>query len=442
MTTRRVFVHLGDGSSSGAVGQLWLRSRQRRESASFLYDEDWLRHPGRFALEPGLDLRPGAFHTGPGLPVFGVFSDAAPDRWGRELLRRDEARRAAEAGVTPQALTEADFLLRSDDGTRQGAVRFREGPGAGSGPGSGSGSGSGSASRSGSGFLARFGGSRVPPVGELPRLLDAARRVDSGADEDCAGLRVLLAPGSALGGARPKASVRERDGSLALSKFPRERDEWEVPRWEAVALSLAVRAGVGAAKSRIEEPAGRGVLILRRFDRDSGRRIPFVSALTMLDAADHEQRPYTDIAEAIRRHGADPLKDLEELWRRIVFTVLISNHDDHLRNHGFLRAPGGWRLSPAYDLNPTPADADGRYLTTAIRAGDPRAALGTALETAGYYGLDGRRAREIAGEVAAAVGGWREEAARFGVPRRERERLASAFEHGERREAAAVRATG
>ena len=236
--------------------------------------------------------------------------------------------------------------------------------------------------------------------------------------------------------------MRERDGSLALAKFPRERDEWEVPRWEAVALSLARRAGVAAAESRIEEPAGRGVLILRRFDRDSGRRIPFVSALTMLDAADHEQRPYTDIAEAIRRHGADPLKDLEELWRRIVFTVLISNHDDHLRNHGFLRAPGGWRLSPAYDLNPTPADADGRFLTTAIRAGDPRAALDPALETAGYYGLDGRRAREIAGEVAAAVGGWREQAARFGVSRRERERLASAFEHGERREATAVRATG
>ena len=401
---------------------MWLRSRQRRESASFRYDEDWLRHPGRFALEPALDLQWGAFHTEPEQRIFGVFSDAAPDRWGRRLLQRDETRRAAEAGETPRTLTEADFLLRSDDETRQGAVRFREGPG--------------------SAFLAPGGGSRIPPVGESPRLLAASRRVDSGSDDDYAGLSVLLAPGSALGGARPKASVRERDGSLALAKFPRESDEWEVPRWEAVALSLAVRAGVAAAESRLEKPGGLGVLILHRFDRDSGRRIPFVSAMTMLDAADHEQRTYTDIAEAIRRHGADPLGDLAELWRRIVFTVLISNSDDHLRNHGFLRAPGGWRLSPAYDLNPTPADADGRYLTTAIRAGDPRASLGPALETAGYYGLDGRRAREIAGEVAAAVGGWREEEARFGVSRREQERLASAFEHGERREAAAVRATG
>lgn len=164
--------------------------------------------------------------------------------------------------------------------------------------------------------------------------------------------------------------------------------------------------------------------------------------MTMVGAADHEQRTYAEIAEAIRRHGADPPGNLAELWRRIVFTVLISNSDDHLRNHGFLRAPGGWRLSPAYDLNPTPADAGGRYLTTAIRAGDPRASLDAALEMAGYYGLDRRRAREIAGEVAAAAVGWREEAARFGVSRREQERLASAFEHAESREAAAVRAAG
>lgn len=422
MTTRRVFVHLDDEGFPGAVGQLRLRSRQRRESASFRYDEDWLRHPGRFALEPALDLQAGAFHTGPEQRVFGVFSDAAPDRWGRKLLQRDEARRAAETGETPRALTEADYLLRSDDETRQGAVRFREGPG--------------------SEFLAPPRPSRIPPLVELPQLLAAARRVDSEADDDYAGLSVLLAPGSALGGARPKASVRERDGSLALAKFPREADEWEVPRWEAVALSLARRAGVGAAKSRLEEPAGRGVLILGRFDRVSGRRVPFLSAMTMVGAADPEQRTYAEIAEAIRRHGADPLGDLEELWRRIVFTVLISNSDDHLRNHGFLRAPGGWRLSPAYDLNPTPADAGGRYLSTAIRAGDPRASLDAALETASYYGLDRRRAREVAGEVAAAVGGWREEAARFGVSRREQERLASAFEHAEGREAAAVRMAG
>lgn len=246
MTTRRVFVHLDDGGFPGAVGQLWLRSRQRRESASFRYDEDWLRHPGRFAPEPALALQWGAFHTGPEQRVFGVFSDAAPDRWGRRLLQREETRRAAEAGETPRALTEADFLLRSDDETRQGAVRFRE--------------------ESGSGFPAPPRPSRIPPLVELPRLLAAARRVDAGSDDDYADLSVLLAPGSALGGARPKASVRERDGSLALAKFPREADEWEVPRWEAVALSLAVRAGVRVARFRMVEAGGGAVLVLRRFD--------------------------------------------------------------------------------------------------------------------------------------------------------------------------------
>lgn len=419
---RSVFVHLDCGGFTGAVGQLWLRSRGGREGASFRYSAEWLGHADRFALEPTLPLQLRAFHTEREHRVFGVFSDAAPDRWGRRLLQREEARRAAAAGETPRALTEADFLLRSDDETRQGAVRFREGPGA---P-----------------FLAPPRPSRIPPLGELPRLVVAAGRVDSGADDDYAGLGMLLAAGVAPGGARPKVSVRERDGSLALAKFPRERDEWEVPRWEAVALSLARRAGVRVAGFRLEEAAGRAVVVLRRFDRDGDRRIPFLSAMTMVRAGDGERRAYTDLADAIRRQGADPRGDLAELWRRIVFTVLISNSDDHLRNHGFLRAPGGWRLSPAYDLNPTPADAGGRDLATAIRAGDSRASLDAALETAGYYGLDGRRAREIVGEVASAVDGWREEAARFGIPRREQERLASAFEHAEGREASAVRVAG
>ena len=418
---RRVFVHLDFGGFRGAVGQLWLRTRWRRESASFLYEPDWLAHSGRFAIDPALDLRLAAFHTGPEQEVFGVFSDAAPDRWGRRLLQRAEARRAALAGETPRRLTEADYLLGCDDETRQGAVRFTEGPG---GP-----------------FLAPPGPSRIPPLVELPRLLGAAGRVESGADDDGSDLAVLLAPGSSLGGARPKASVREPDGALAIAKFPRAADEWEVTRWEAVALSLAERAGVRAARFRVERADGRAVLVLRRFDRDSGHRIPFLSATTMLGAVEHDRRAYTEIADAIRRYGAEPAADLEELWRRIVFTVLISNHDDHLRNHGFLRAPGGWRLSPAYDLNPTPAEAGGRFLTTAIVGGDARASLELAFGTAAYYGLQLSRAREVSAEAASVVGGWREEAARFGLSRRERDRLASAFEHGERERAAAARVT-
>ena len=265
--------------------------------------------------------------------------------------------------------------------------------------------------------------------------------MESGDDDGGRDLAVLLAPGSSLGGARPKASVREPDGALAIAKFPRAADEWEVTRWEAVALSLAERAGIRAARFRVERADGRAVLVLRRFDRDSGRRIPFLSAMTMLGAVEHDRRAYTEVAEAVRRYGAEPAADLAELWRRIIFTVLISNHDDHLRNHGFLRAAGGWRLSPAYDLNPTPAEAGGRFLTTAIVGDDARASLELAFGTAAYYGLGPRRAREVAAEAASAAGGWREEAVRFGLSRGEQDRLASAFEHGERERATAARVT-
>ena len=187
---------------------------------------------------------------------------------------------------------------------------------------------------------------------ELPALLTASEHVydEVETDED---LRLLLAPGSSLGGARPKASVRDRDGQLAIAKFPHHSDRISTVLWEAVALRLATEAGIVTAIGRIEKAAGRPVFLLRRFDREGARRRPFLSAMSMLGAADHETRSYLEIADAIQRYGATPTEDLHELWRRIVFSVLISNTDDHLRNHGFLyEGNRGWRLSPAYDLNP------------------------------------------------------------------------------------------
>ena len=408
---RRLFVHLDDGDFRGPVGRLWLRVRRGREGAAFRYEPEWLEHPRRFALDPELELQSEALNPRPQRGLFGAFGDGAPDRWGRNLILRAEIHAAKVSGRSPRFLTEADYLLGVDDHARQGALRFSEEPG---GP-----------------FLASAGTSRVPPLVELPRLLGAAYRLDAGTEDDD-DLALLLAPGSSLGGARPKASVRDRDGRLAMAKFPREQDPWNVPAWEAVALSLARRAGIAAADSRIEKVAGRDVLLVRRFDRESRRRIPFLSSMTMLGAADHEQRSYEEIAEAIRRYGAAPPEDLNGLWRRIVFTVLISNRDDHLRNHGFLRPEdGGWRLSPAYDLNPTPAPAGGRILTTAITGSDTRASLELAFETCRYYGVALQRAREIAAEVAAVVRCWRDEAARFGLRRREQDLMASAFEHAE-----------
>lgn len=296
-----------------------------------------------------------------------------------------------------------------NDEARQGALRFAREPG---GP-----------------FLAAADTVPIPPLVELPRLLSAADHVvgDSESDED---LRLLLTPGSSLGGARPKASVRDRDGHLAIAKFPHKDDDYNIVLWEAVALSLAEKAGIPVAPWRIETIAGRATLLMRRFDRDGQIRIPFLSAMSMLGANDNETRSYLEFVDVLRQHGAAPKKDMHMLWRRIVFSVLISNTDDHLRNHGFLYAgPDGWRLAPAYDVNPVPTDIQPRVLTTAIDLDDGTASLDLALQVAEYFELTAADAQEIAGEVGQAVADWRNTAAAVGLSPAEINRMASAFEH-------------
>ena len=406
---REIFVHVDLRGASVLVGRLWWRVRKGRESASFEYDADWLRHPERFALEPALTLTSGPFHTPPEKALFGAIGDSAPDRWGRLLMRRAERRRATREGKTPRTLFEADILLRVDDEARQGALRFSMQPG---GP-----------------FLAEPGGTRIPPLVELPRLLSAVEKVVN-EEEDEDNLRLLIGPGSSLGGARPKASVRDASGRLAIAKFSHHREDWNVVLWEGVALTLASKAAINIPEWGIDDIAGRSVLMVRRFDRETGQRIPFLSAMSMLGVDSGDVRSYLDIAEALRRHGAAAKEDLRRLWRRIVFNVLISNTDDHLRNHGFLyRDNRGWRLSPAYDLNPTPTDVRPRILSTSISPDDPTASLDLASETAEYYGLNPKQARRISAEVAAAVVDWRAEADHLGLSRRETERMASAFQH-------------
>jgi serine/threonine-protein kinase HipA len=392
------------------VGRLWARMRGGRESATFEYDQSWLAHPDRFSLEPALKLGPGPFHTESGKPLFGAIGDSAPDRWGRVLMRRAERRRAEREGQRPRTLSEIDYLLRVDDEARQGALRFAE--------------------REGGPFLAAEGPTKIPPLLELPRLLSAAERVlsDTDSDDD---MRLLLAPGSSLGGARPKASVRDRGGQLAIAKFPNKGDELNAVLWEAVALTLAAKARVAVPAWRIEIVADEPVLLLRRFDRERGGvRRPFLSAMSMLDAKDNEPRSYLEFVDALRQHGAAPKEDMHELWRRIVFSILISNTDDHLRNHGFLWAgPAGWRLSPAYDLNPVPTDIKPRVLTTAIDLDDGTASLDLALSVAPYFELVPREARRIVAQVGRAVATWRREAVKVGLTASEVDRAASAFEH-------------
>ncbi|MGH7532391.1 MAG: type II toxin-antitoxin system HipA family toxin, partial [Gemmatimonadales bacterium] len=378
--------------------------------ASFAYDAEWLARPDRFALEPALSLGADTFYPPDDRALFGAFGDSAPDRWGRTLLQRAERRRASREHGRPRALHELDYLLGVHDETRQGALRFTPpagGPWLAEGPGA------------------------VPPLVELPRLLAASDQIEGEGELDDA-LALLLAPGSSLGGARPKASVRDRDSGLAIAKFPKAGDQWPVVQWEMVALELARTAGVRVADARLAAVAGRRVLVVRRFDRHGAARIPFLSAMTLLGARDNDPVPhsYPELAEALRRHGARPTADVRELWRRMVFNILIANTDDHLRNHGVLYAgTDGWILAPAYDLNPTPADIRARGHSTALTLdGDTTGDVDVAFGELEWFSLTLTEARAIANEVRGSVAGWREVARRVGVTKAECDRMASAFE--------------
>lgn len=407
MTDRTLFVHVDLESVPHLVGRLWARSRKGKESASLEYDAAWLANPARFALEPALTLGTGPHPSTAGRSIFGAVGDTAPDRWGRVLIQREERRKAREEKRVPRTLFEVDYLIGVSDIARQGALRFTE--------------------QEGGPFLAT--GVQIPPLIQLPALLNAAVRLSEDQGGTDADLRLLLGPGSSLGGARPKTSVVDRDGQLAIAKFPQHGDVLPVTSWEAVALKLAKQAGIAVPDWRLEKIAGRDVLILRRFDRRRQIRIPFLSAMSLLDADDNDAHSYMEIADALRQHGAKADEDCAQLWRRIVFSIMISNIDDHLRNHGFLHETAGWRLSPAYDMNPVPIDIKPHILTTAIDEVDGTASLDLAYEVAGHFGVNPAAARKIVSEVGAAVGHWREIATAIGLGTAEIDRMASAFGH-------------
>lgn len=406
-----IFVYIALEEDTFLVGRLWARFHHGRESATFEYDESWLSHPQRFSLEPALHLGPGPQHTAAGQSIFGALGDSAPDRWGRTLMRYAERRRANNENRRPRTLGEADYLLMVDDEVRQGALRF--------------------STQDGGPFLAESRGIRIPPLIELPRLLTAAEHVESETDTD-EELTLLLAPGSSLGGARPKAGVRDRDGSLAVAKFPQRNDELDIELWEAVALTLASHAGITVPEWRLERVLAKHVLLMRRFDRIGGHRIPFLSAMSMLGARDHEAHSYLEIADSLRQYGSRPDTDSRELWRRIVFNVLISNTDDHLRNHGFLYEGGaGWRLAPAYDLNPAPVEVKPRILCTAITFDSADASLELAFAVAEEFGLELAAAKQIARDVGKAVANWNQIARQMGIAENAISKMESAFEHAD-----------
>lgn len=415
MSAPDAFVSLVLDGQRTLVGRLWITATPRHQRATFTYDDAWLHHPNRFALEPALSLGPDPYYTADRQVLFGALGDSAPDRWGRTLLARAERQRAAAAGQAPRALRELDYLLGVADATRMGALRFH---------------------RTEEGPFAAYAGAAIPPLVALPQLLAASDRLDAttATDDD---VRLLLAPGSSLGGARPKASVLDADGTLAIAKFPAPSDARPVVAWEAVCLTLARDAGVPVPPHRLVTVAGRDVLLLQRFDRVGGApdgiRLPYLSTVSLLGARDGERRSYVEIAEALRQWSAAAAADLADLWRRVVFTVLVSNTDDHLRNHGVLcHGTDGWRLAPAFDLNPVSPSVAPRLLATPILTdGDPTAALPLAFEFAQDCGLKAADARAIAREVGIAVAAWRRVAQRVGLGPAEQAAMADAFEHAD-----------
>lgn len=388
MTT--LFASVEIGGNSRPVGRLDSTVRRGRVSSVFQYDADYFATSDGYSVEPALPLRGGAFAVGGELPR--SFQDAAPDRWGRNLIAKRLRADTATAGGPARVLDERDYLLGVSDATRQGALRFRT---ARTGP-----------------FLAQD--VDVPKLVSLPQLLAASEAVARDAD-DLAAIKVLLAAGTAsLGGARPKASVMDGE-RLLIAKFPHPGDQWSVMRWEKTALDLADLAGVSVPTSTLVEVDGAAVLLLERFDRAGSDRRGYISAMTLLEAADGESRDYLEIAEAIPVHSDRPDHDLRELFRRVAFSIAVHNTDDHLRNHGFLRGRAGWELAPAFDVNPTP-DPRVERATAVGGATSPAGEAAVLLDLSDTFGLTRTAAAGILGEVVDAARGWPAVAHANGVP--------------------------
>jgi len=403
-----VEVHIELDRETHRLGLLRRHTARRLETITFEYGDAWLTDANRFSIEPALTLTRGIFPAPQNRAVFGSIGDSAPDTWGRRLMQRAERRQAEREERRPRTLTEADYLLGVSDATRLGALRFRW---------------------VGDEVFQAPPRAGVPALIELGRLLQITERIlrDEETDND---LQLIFAPGSSLGGARPKASVVDQHGHLSIAKFPKETDDYSIETWEEVALRLADRAGIPTPHHELVEVAGKAVLLSRRFDRVDGGRVPFLSAMSMTGLADGERGSYPELVDTLTAHGASAKADAQDLFRRMVLNVLISNVDDHLRNHGFLwRGRAGWSLSPVYDLNPTPTDVRPRILTTNIDLDEATCSLDVVEGASEFFGLGLADARQIIGDVGRAVETWRDVAAAIGARPAEIKRMSSAFEH-------------
>lgn len=420
------------GSDALRVGTLHFEAVGARQRSAFAYGDSWLKAADRFALEPGLPLVAGPQFprkAGDDSVFHAAVADTEPDGWAKRVILRDHAKRRQEArraGMEPAGtrLNAMDFLLAVDDASRVGALRLQDEQGV---------------------FCraAEPGRRTAPPLVELSRLLAASHAVET-ETETAADLAYLRGRGTSLGGMRPKCTVVDDDGHLAIGKFPSVHDERAVTKGEVLAMCLAKTAGIRAAEARLVASDGLPVAVIRRFDRTTaGRRLMYVSAATLLgaDTGAAGEHCYTEIADAIRVHGTEVSGDIEELWRRIAFSILISNVDDHLHNHGFLHQSRGlWRLAPAFDLNPFPERA--RELKTWISdETGPEATIDALMSVTAYFRIPLDRARRILAEIERAVSRWRDHGRTLGMNGAELDAFAEAFEHPERKAARRVIAT-
>ncbi|OLF07206.1 phosphatidylinositol kinase [Actinophytocola xinjiangensis] len=391
MTTVEVLVE--EAGHTRPVGQAHVTRSRGQISTTFLYSPDYLAGGG-MSIDPALPLVSGSQHQS---GLVRAFADSAPDRWGRNLIEKAERTRAREEDRAPRRLDDLDFLLGVSDDTRQGALRFRL-------PGHEE-------------FLGKP--SSVPRLVSLPALLRASDELASDEDPTSAVKQLLDTGTTGLGGARPKASVRLADGSLAIAKFPHASDGWDVMSWEATALDLMEGAGIRTPHRQLTRVGGRSVLILRRFDRTGdGDRVGYISAMTATGSTDGEQRDYTDIAEAIRDLSLSSRRDHSELFDRVVAGVALGNTDDHLRNHGFLADHGSWTMSPAFDVNPNPDRW--RPRSTSIMGADTQPdEVDGLLALAPDCGLSADQARERMRGIASSMADWRDRARGNGIVERE-----------------------
>lgn len=405
-----VYAHWLGMNEPKLIGILSAHQGKGRKSFSFEYEKEWLKSNQSFLLDPDIQ-----HYSGPQFPVskenFGIFLDSMPDTWGRTLMKRRASALAKVQGKSSSNLYEIDFLLGVYDESRMGALRFKLDPNG--------------------DFLDNTAHSPTPPWSSVGQLQHAVDLIESDKDNDEVQkwLAQLIAPGSSLGGARPKANIIDEHNHLWIAKFPSKNDTTDKAAWEYLSYQLALKAGIIMSESKISKISGKyNTFFTKRFDRLKSDRIHFASAMTMTgnneDILRNKTASYLDIAEVIQQYGVNVKEDLAQLWKRIVFNILISNTDDHLRNHGFILCDKGWMLSPAYDLNPS-IDKNGLSLNIDMENNDLDIEL--AKSVGEYFRLNTVSMQTIILEVQQAVKQWELLANEIGISRIEQEMMRAAF---------------